>query len=244
MQKDIIKQKIKGFFNQEIKIKLNTSARYLMVGVTSSLVTVFLVGLGVWNFRAQIFGYFATEYLKSTSMVASKPLEDIKIPEEVTTNLIAGIVESKPENLDQKQENTVIDTVKQTNPAVVSIIITKEVPKYEVYNDPNQNQNPFGDLLPGFNINIPRYRQNGTEKKEVGGGSGFFVSSDGLIVTNRHVVSADNVEYAVYTNSGKKYDAKVIARDQVLDIALIKVTGSGFPYLKLGDSDGLEVGQT
>ncbi|MBP6866201.1 MAG: trypsin-like peptidase domain-containing protein [Candidatus Pacebacteria bacterium] len=220
------------------------STRYLMVGITSSLVTVFLVGVGVWNFRAQIFGYFATEYLKSTSIVASKLPADVKIPEEVTTDLIAEIVDTKPENLDQKKENTVIDTVKQTNPAVVSIIITKEVPKYEVYNDPSQKQNPFGDLLPGFNINIPQYRQNGTEKKEVGGGSGFFVSSDGLIVTNRHVVSADNVEYAVYTNSGKKYDAKVVARDQVLDIALIKVTGSGFPYLKLGDSDGLEVGQT
>jgi len=244
MQKDLIKQKIKGFFKQEIKLKLNANTRYLMVGVASSLVTVFLLGIGVWHFRAQLFGYFATEYLKSTSIAPSKLAGGEKVPEETATNLIAEIVDTKIENPDKKQENTVIDTVKQTNPAVVSIIITKEVPKYEVYNDPNQNSNPFGDLLPGFKFNVPQYRQNGTEKKEVGGGSGFFVSSDGLIVTNRHVVGADNVEYTVYTNDGKKYDAKVIARDQVLDIALIKVTGSGFPHLKLGNSDNLEVGQT
>ncbi|KKT22256.1 MAG: Protease Do [Candidatus Nomurabacteria bacterium GW2011_GWF2_43_8] len=140
-----------------------------------------------------------------------------------------------------------IDAVKKTNPAVVSIIISKEVPKYETYIDPNQQNNPFGDLFPnfpGFNFNIPQYRQNGTEKKEVGGGSGFFVSSDGLIVTNKHVVDQKNVEYTVFTNDGKKHGATVIARDPVLDIALIKIEGSGYPFLSLGNSDSLEVGQS
>ncbi len=244
MQKDLIKQKIKGFFNQQIKVKLNINTGYLIVGVTSSVVTLLILGVGVWQFRSQVFSYFATEYLKSSSIVSNKVADNTEIPKEIASNLVAQIVDNPPINSDKKQENTVIDTVKQTNPAVVSIIITKEVPKYEIYNDPKQNQNPFGDLFPGFNINIPQYRQNGTEKKEVGGGSGFFVSRDGLIVTNRHVVGADNVEYTVYTNDGKKYDAKVVARDQVLDVALIKVTGSQFPYLKLGDSDSLEVGQT
>ncbi|MEK7080953.1 MAG: trypsin-like peptidase domain-containing protein [Patescibacteria group bacterium] len=139
-----------------------------------------------------------------------------------------------------------IDAVKKTNPAVISIIISQQVPKYEAYIDPNQQQNPFGDLFPGFNFNIPQYqyRQNGTEKKEIGGGSGFFVSSDGLIVTNKHVVDQKNAEYTVFTNDGKKHIAKVVARDPVLDIALIKIEGSGFPYLALGDSDPLQVGQS
>jgi len=126
----------------------------------------------------------------------------------------------------------------------VSIIISKEVPKYEAYIDPNQQQNPFGDLFPDFFFNVPQYRQNGTEKKEIGGGSGFFVSSDGLIVTNKHVVDQKDVEYTVFTNDGKKHIAKVTARDPILDIALIKIEGSNFPYLSLGNSDSLQVGQS
>ena len=140
-----------------------------------------------------------------------------------------------------------IDAVKKTNPAVVSIIISQEVPKYEAYIDPDQQTNPFGDMFPGFpgfNFNIPQYRQNGTEKKQIGGGSGFFITGDGLIVTNKHVVDQKNAEYTVFTNDGKKHVAKVIARDPILDIALIKIEGSGFPFLTLGDSDTLDVGQS
>ncbi len=99
-------------------------------------------------------------------------------------------------------------------------------------------------MFPGFSFNIPQYRQNGTEKKQIGGGSGFFVSNDGLIVTNKHVVDQKNVEYTVFTNNGKKHTAKVVARDPVLDIALIKIEGRDFPYLSFGNSDSLEVGQS
>jgi serine protease Do len=104
---------------------------------------------------------------------------------------------------------------------------------------------PFG-FFPGFgfNFNMPQYRQNGTEKKDIGGSSGFFVTSDGLIVTNKHVVDQKDAEYTVFTNDGKKHTAKVIARDPVLDIALIKIEGSGYPYLTLGNSETLQVGQS
>lgn len=242
MSKEILKQKIINFLNKKINFKLGVKSSYALVGITSSLFTVLLVGSVVWTLRAQIFGYFASEYLKNSvdTHVAQTP--DLPV---TASDLVAKIIEKDPDvqSSDVKKQSSVIDTVKKTNPAVVSIILTKEVPKYEVYNNPNQS-NPFGDLFPGFNFNIPQYKQNGTEKKEVGGGSGFFASSDGLIVTNRHVVSGDNVEYTVYTNDGKKYDAKVVARDAVLDIALIKISGSGFPYLSLGDSDSLEIGQT
>ena len=142
------------------------------------------------------------------------------------------------------QETFVVDAVKKTNPAVVSIMISKNVPKYEAYVDPNQQQDPFSDLFPGFSFNIPQYRQNGTGKKEIGGGSGFLVSSDGLIVTNKHVVNQKDVEYTVFTNDGKKHTATVVARDPVLDIALLKIVGSNFPYLTLGNSDSLQVGQS
>ncbi len=240
MQLEKITQKISSFLNQKINIKFGSNLKYFMVGVGSSVTTLLVIMLLIWQFEADVFEYFAKAYIANqTSQVATG---QVALDEEPA--LLESLVPIVSENIDTKQQYTVIDTVKKTNPAVVSIIITKEVPKYEAYIDPNQKNNPFGDFFPGFNFNIPQYRQNGTEKKEVGGGSGFFVSSDGLIVTNKHVASGDDVEYTVYTNDGKKYDAKVVARDQVYDIALLRVSGSGFTYLPLGDSDSLEVGQT
>jgi len=203
-----------------------------LTNLLSLTILLFLASLLVWNFRANIFSYFAQEYLQEMQNGNNK--DDTKITTE-------KILEKQTIF---SEERFVIDAVKKTNPAVVSIIISKEVPKYETYIDPNQENNPFGELFPGFNFNIPQYRQNGTEKKEIGGGSGFLVSSDGLIVTNKHVVLQKDVEYTVFTNDGKKHIATVVARDPVLDIALLKIEGSGFPYLSLGNSDSLEVGQS
>lgn len=205
------------------------SKNFIVVFFTSllSFVLIFAIGFGVvWHYRANIFGYFAKEYLKETQAEKDS---------------------SSNKQTIFSQESFVVDTVKKTNPAVVSIIISQQIPKYEVYFDQDQQNNPFGDLFPGFpgfNFSLPQYRQNGTEKKEIGGGSGFFVSSDGLIVTNKHVVDQASAEYTVFTNDGKKHDAKVVARDPVLDIALIKINGFDFPFLSLGDSDSLNVGQS
>ena len=132
------------------------------------------------------------------------------------------------------EKSRVVDIVEKVDPAVVSIVITKDVPIIEKY---YENFNPFG-------FRIPQYRENGTEKKEVGGGSGFFISSDGLVVTNRHVVDDSDADYTVLTNDGKKYEAEVLAKDSVIDIAILKVKGKGFSYLKFGDSDSLKPGQT
>ncbi len=141
------------------------------------------------------------------------------------------------------QEQAIISAVNQYSPAVVSIIISKDVPVMEQY-----YTNPFEGLGPDFNIQIPQLRQNGTEKQEVGGGSGFIVSEDGLVITNKHVVLDDAAEYTVFTTDGKKYPATVLAKDPVQDLAVIKIdtgkTPKTFPVVKLGDSDGLQIGQT
>jgi len=148
------------------------------------------------------------------------------------------------------QEEAIINAVKNFSPAVVSIIITKDVPIMEQY-----FYNPFGDNGP-FNIQVPGYRQNGTQKQTVGGGTGFLIASDGMILTNKHVVSDDTADYTVFTNDGKSYPANVLARDPVQDLAIIKIDqektinkdGSfsvkSFPAVKLGDSDKLQIGQT
>ena len=151
-------------------------------------------------------------------------------------------------------EDRVIATVEKANPAVVSIVITKDVPVIERYYEevPMNNGDPFANFFGNgsfspFSLRTPQYRQKGTEKKEVGGGSGFLVSADGLIVTNKHVVKQDDVEYIVLMNDGKKYEAEVVARDPVNDLAVIRATGiegKGLPFLELGKSSELKVGQT
>lgn len=146
------------------------------------------------------------------------------------------------------EESRIIDVVEKASPAVVSIVITKDVPIIEQY---YQEFDPFGDDFfqqffggRGFRFQIPQQRQNGTEKREIGGGSGFFISSDGYIVTNKHVVDDDEAEYTVLTTDGEKYDAEILAKDPALDVAILKVKGNNFPYLSFGDSDLLKPGQT
>ena len=84
----------------------------------------------------------------------------------------------------------------------------------------------------------------GTQKKTIGGGSGFFITSDGYILTNRHVLDDQQADYTVVTSDGKEYVAKVLARDPVRDVAIIKIDGNNFPVAVLGDSDVLRIGQT
>lgn len=136
-------------------------------------------------------------------------------------------------------EQAIINTVKEASPSVVSIIITKNLPVYE-----QQWINPFGDLgIPGFEV--PQYVQKGTEQQEVGGGSGFIVSEDGLILTNKHVVSDKKAKYTVFTNDGQKFSAQVLALDPVQDLAIIKIESTEkFKAIKLGDSSEIQIGQS
>ncbi|MDD5040918.1 MAG: trypsin-like peptidase domain-containing protein [Candidatus Peribacteraceae bacterium] len=139
------------------------------------------------------------------------------------------------------QDQLVIETVKRAEPAVVSVIITKDLPKLtQVY----ENVVPEDPFFRGFSFQIPRMQQQGTEKREVGGGTAFFVSSDGLLMTNKHVADDEKAEYTILLNDGKKIPAKVVARDPVNDIALLKVEGSDFTALPITATDDASLGQT
>lgn len=141
------------------------------------------------------------------------------------------------------QEERVVQVVKDSSPAVVSIIISKNLPAIQ------QKWDPFGDLFNGdspFNFFFsPQQEQNGSDiQQEVGGGTGFVVRADGLILTNKHVVEDESAQYTVMTNDGQRLEAKVLARDPVQDIAIIKVERNNMPTLKLGDSDNIQIGQS
>ena len=150
------------------------------------------------------------------------------------------------------QEDLVVNIVQNVSSAVVSVIATKDLPVIEQY-----FVNPFGqdeffqqfippELLPQFQI--PQYRQKGTENKQVSAGTGFFISSDGLIATNKHVVGDQAATYWVIMNDGRKLKAKVLALDPLQDLAILKVdattTPSNITFIPLGDSNNLKVGQT
>lgn len=152
------------------------------------------------------------------------------------------------------QEEAVINVVKEYSPAVVSIIITKDMPIFEEYYT-NPFEEFFGQGSP-FQFQIPQFRQKGTQKQEIGGGTGFVVSADGLILTNKHVVLDKEADYTVLTNDGRKFPAKVLAIDPAQDLAIIKIDlqseinkegqiiKKSLSPVKLGDSDNLQIGQT
>ncbi len=130
------------------------------------------------------------------------------------------------------EDQAIVSVVERGSPAVVSIVITKDVPKVRSF---------FGFPFYG------RYQgedEGESTRQTVGHGSGFFVSQDGYIVTNKHVVSDARAEYTVLTSDGKELPATVLALDPVNDVAVIKVNGDNFPALTLGDSDAIRVGQT
>ena len=86
--------------------------------------------------------------------------------------------------------------------------------------------------------------ENFVNENKVFGGSGFFVSEDGVILTNKHSVEDETKEYFIKTGDGKKIPAVVLLRDAVYDIAVLKAEGKKFNYIPMSDSSFINVGQT
>ena len=135
------------------------------------------------------------------------------------------------QNITLTEQSAVTDVVKQASPAVVSIVVTKDLSR-----------------VPGFGgTEYPFFfgRQNlPSGPQQVGAGSGFFISADGTIVTNKHVVSDERAGYTVLTSDNQRYEAKVLALDPRNDLALLKIEIKDASYLKLADTTNLQVGQT
>ncbi len=178
-------------------------------------------------------GFMATD-----SLAKSSPF--INRLENMVSGKVASNQTSKAINNDSVVQ--VVDTV---SPAIVSIIVSKDLPKF---NSTMGNSDFFRQFL-GDDFDKFFGEQNSTntgekEKQEIGSGSGFIISKDGLVVTNRHVVADEAAEYTVVTNKGEKHTAKVLGRDPVNDLAILKIDGDNFPTLNLGDSSQLKPGQS
>jgi serine protease Do len=215
----------KNFFNNEkVKVIIWGGASGVMASIITSVI---------------LYGIFNLQILQKQPPQSQT---DNSATENKQTTIVGKIFP------DDSYENMVINAVKKANPAVFSIVITKDVPVIEQY---FRNFNPWNDFWGddffgpfGFDFQIPEYRQKGTEKKEVGGGTGFFISKDGLAITNKHVVSDDKASYTALTNDGQKYDVEIVAKDPVLDLAIVRVKGNNFPFLSFEESHNLKVGQT
>jgi len=145
-------------------------------------------------------------------------------------------------------EKLTIETVKKVAPAVVSIVISKLMPPDRgplmrpAYNPYNQ----FGMPLPEQSLDgiPPNLSDLPSHRVKVGGGSGFIVEPDGLIVTNKHVVYEPESEYTVITSDEKEYKGTVVSRDPINDVAVLKISADNLPTAVIGDSDTIELGQT
>lgn len=126
-------------------------------------------------------------------------------------------------------------------PAVVSLVESKQVPVLRVkYESPFTSDSGFN----GFGMRVPVYQRAGTTTQEVAAGSGFFVRSDGYVVTNKHVVPDSNATYTVILSNGIQKTGTVVWRSLSQDLALVKISGSGYPTLPLGDSSTLALGES
>ena len=133
-----------------------------------------------------------------------------------------------------KKDLSIVEIAKKVCPAVITIVISKDLPKIEGF-----YLMPYG----GKGIIMPKFKNGKKESTKIGGGSGSIVSKDGYIITSQHVVTDREADYTVILEPKKKYPAKVLARDTINDIAILKIKGKSFPYLELGNSEKIDIGE-
>lgn len=127
------------------------------------------------------------------------------------------------------EESVVIDVVKKVSPSVVTVGISTTRNTIQ-----DNSFDPFGIF------NTPGTTD---QKIEQDIGSGFIVSKEGLIVTNKHVVSDTQSKYRVITSDDKTFDVQKIYRDPSNDLAILQIDNDNLTPVELGDSSKLEVGQ-
>ena len=137
-------------------------------------------------------------------------------------------------NISVSRQNAITKAVELCSPAIVGINVTEI--REQIVRDPfSYWDDPIFERFFGQRGYRRQYKVKGV-------GSGFLISHDGYILTNDHV--AGNASKVVVTmTDGSKHDAQVVGHDLVTDVALLKIEGSGLPFLKLSNSDKVKVGE-
>lgn len=161
-----------------------------------------------------VIGTFVALYFISATPLGERLRTALGLKDLKTISILDN--RTQTERIVVEESSAIIDTSKKVNPAVVSITSVGKAVR---------------DV---FGLGIIQAPQSS--------GSGFIVTSDGLIATNKHVVAGGET-FTVTTAEGKTYDGKVVAIDPVTDLALVKVEAHGLPVADLGDSDNVQVGQ-
>jgi len=182
-------------------------------------VRFFLIGLliGVFLVGAAVSGAVVDRKLFGRNGASTTPL---KVDREVIN-----------------EESVVTKVVEQSTPSVVTVSISKKVTP-----NPLQGFDFFGQFF-GMPM-IPNQQPQQQQNVEQDIGTGFIISADGLIVTNKHVVADTTAGYRVIIGKDQVVDVANIYRDPITDLAILKVNKTGLTPVKLGDSNGIKVGQT
>jgi serine protease Do len=136
-------------------------------------------------------------------------------------------VMTQNDGISNSRQNAITRAVEQVSPSVVGINVVQLREERPRFND------PFYDYF---------FRDYRYHQKVENLGSGFFVSADGFIVTNEHVVH-NATKIVVTLTGGKKHNARLVGSDFTTDVALLKVEGSDFPFARMGNSNDIIIGE-
>lgn len=161
----------------------------------------------------------------NNSLFNSSAQHEIKLVSQKSTNQIQ-------DEINNSRKNIITETVQKVSPAIVGINVI-EIQKF---------RDPFSSFF-----DDPFFRQffgnRGTYNRKVQGlGSGYIISPDGYIVTNDHV-AGNASEITVTMTDGSHHQAKIVGTDPISDICLLKIDGSNYPYVELGNSDDVIIGE-
>lgn len=134
------------------------------------------------------------------------------------------------------KKSPIVEIAKKICPAVITIIASRDLPQIDEFY-----------FLPykGEKVAFPKNVNSEKQMTKIGGGSGFIVSKDGYVLTCNHVVEDTDADYTVIIDQDRRYKAKVLSRDPLTDTAILKIEDDvAFPFLKMGDSDNVELGET